>query len=70
MATTASINVNNVSSNYHTVAIRADLPKIKKYYGDETFKDLPPTDYWIRKMPKGEKGHYKVQHVMVNGPCK
>ncbi|CAF3084543.1 unnamed protein product [Rotaria sp. Silwood2] len=69
MATGNSINSNKVSSNFHTVPICPDLPEIKKYYKDETLKDLPPTDYWIRKMAKkGEETHYKVQHVMVNGP--
>ncbi|CAF3084375.1 unnamed protein product [Rotaria socialis] len=69
MAATTSTSTNDVSSNYHTVSICEDLPTIKKYYSEETFQDLPPADYWVRKMDKKAKQeHYKVQHVMVNGP--
>lgn len=59
------------TTNYHSVSICEDLPQAKKYYSSETFIDLPPDEYWIRKMDdSAKKEHYKVQHVMVNGPCK
>jgi pantothenate kinase len=71
MATaTSTITNSDVSSNYHTVAICADLPKIDKYYSIEKSKDLPPTDYWLNKMDqKVDKTCYKVQHIIANGPC-
>jgi hypothetical protein len=71
MATATSITTNDdVPSNYHTVAICADLPKIDKYYSIEKSKDLPPNDYWLNKMDKkGNKACYKVQHIIANGPC-
>ena len=71
MATaTSTINNNNDPANYHTVVICSDLPQINKYYSNETAKDLPPTDYWIKKVDKqNNKGQYKVQHIVGNGPC-
>jgi hypothetical protein len=72
MGTATSTNTNNsVPSNYHTVAICANLRKIKKDYSIEKSKDLPPIDYWLNKMDeKGDKTCYKVQHIIANGPCK
>jgi pantothenate kinase len=71
MATATSITTNNdVPSNYHTVIIDANLPKIEKYYSIENIKDLPPIDYWLNKMGQEvDKACYKVQHIIANGPC-
>jgi hypothetical protein len=72
MATaTSTTNNNNVPSNYHTVTICADLPKIKKCYDSENNpQDLPPTHYWMTKMDdKVNEERYKVQHIIANGPC-
>ena len=64
------INNNNASSNYPTVVICSDLPKVNKYYNNETVKDLPPTNYWINKIDeKSDKARYKVQYIIANGPC-
>ena len=69
-AAALTMNNNNASSNYHTVVICSDLPKVDKYYSDETIKDLPPTDYWVDKIDeKSDKARYKVQYVIANGPC-
>ncbi|CAF2826730.1 unnamed protein product [Rotaria sp. Silwood2] len=71
MATATSTLINNdISSNYHTVVICADLPKNNKYYTEETIKDIPPMDYWINKIDnKADKERYKVQHIVANGAC-
>ncbi len=68
MATaTSTANNNNVPSNYHTVIICADLPKVDKYYSINKIKDLPSTDYWIGKMDnKVDKANCKVEHVITN----
>jgi hypothetical protein len=70
MATaTSTTNNNDIPSNYHTVTISADLPKIDKYYNIEKMKDLPSADYWLNKMDnKSETACYKVQHIIANGP--
>ncbi len=61
---------NSIPSNYHTVTICADLPKIKEYYTIEESKDLPPSDYWLDKMDeKVDRKFCKVQCVMANGSC-
>jgi hypothetical protein len=68
--TSTTINNNDVPSNFHTVTICADLPKVNKYYSIDNIKDLPPIDYWIDKMDeKVDKACYKVQHIIANGPC-
>ncbi|CAF3679537.1 unnamed protein product [Rotaria sp. Silwood1] len=70
MTTATSTAANDsVPSNYHTVTICANLPKINKYYSVEELKDLPPTDYWLKKMDEeDEKACFKIQHVVANGP--
>ena len=72
MTTTTSISTNNnVPSNYHTVTICADLPKVSKYYNIEESNDVPPMEYWIDKMDEEvDKASCKVQHITANGPCK
>jgi hypothetical protein len=62
---------NSTPSNYHTVTICADLPKIKKDYTIDKIKDVPPSDYWLNKMDeKVDRKFYKIQHVIANGPRK
>lgn len=71
MATAMPTTTNNDNSrNYRTVVICLDLPKIDKYYPDEPIKELPPTEFWIHKIDKKvDENRYKLQHVIVNGPC-
>ena len=66
-----TIDNNGIALNYHTVAICSDLPKVNQYYSNESSKDLPPIDYWIKKVNKDSNiGHYKLQHIIATGPRK
>jgi hypothetical protein len=65
------------SVKYHTVSIRNDLPKIPKCYQEEPLQDLPPNDFWIKKLNPLEKSstsditqRYEIQYSILNGPCK
>ena len=66
------------SERFHTVNIRADLPKIKKQYEAKQPMDLPQANYWIHRVIdylNGDKwdsriqpDRFKVQHMIANGP--
>ncbi|CAF1260523.1 unnamed protein product, partial [Adineta steineri] len=76
----AFVTVTACTSNerFHTIAIRADLPKIEQRYKIEEPKDLPQEDYWIggvvNYLTAGKWGsniqhdRFKVQHIISNGP--
>ena len=69
-AAASTADQNNLPSNYHTVPICSDLPKIDNCYSDQPIKDLPPADYWTTKIDKhNDKDRYKLRHVIANGPC-
>lgn len=59
---------NQISSEYHTISIRNNLPK---YYSEEPLQDLPPNDFWINKLDSSiTTGKYQIQYNIINGPCK
>jgi hypothetical protein len=69
-STSTTSDNNNIPSNYHTVTICTDLPKVDKDYTTDEIKELPPTDYWIGKMDKEvDKECLKLQYIIANGPC-
>ena len=58
----------NLSQNkYHTISIRNNLPKIPKYYQEQSVQDLPPKDYWVQRL--AVPGNYEMQYNVTNGPC-
>lgn len=64
---------------FHTIAIRTDLPKIEKQYHSGEPMDLPEPDYWINDLStyleNGERSYsiessrFEIQHAISNGPC-
>jgi hypothetical protein len=68
------------SEIYHTVSLRDDLPKIPKYYKEESLKDLSPNDFWMKKLDPlyahqdpsslNTNRKYEIQYGRINGPCK
>ncbi len=64
------------SEIYHTVSLRDDLPKIPKYYKEESLQDLSPNDFWMKKLDSlythslDTTRNYEIQYSRINGPCK
>jgi hypothetical protein len=68
-------SINICHNKYHTVSIRSDLPKIPKYYKEEPLQDLPPIDFWIKKLEQNSSvstniQRYEIQYNIINGSCK
>jgi hypothetical protein len=76
------ISIDICHNRYNTVPIRSDLPKIPKYYKEEPLQDLPPNDFWMKKLDPLYVSHelsssasistqkYEIQYNIINGPCK
>lgn len=57
-----------ISTNYHTIEVSKNLPKVKKNYPCKKPEELPPANYWLKQMKSQELKKYKgVQHIMTNG---
>jgi hypothetical protein len=64
---------NVFQQKYHTISIRNNLPRIPKCYQEEPLQDLPPNEFWMKKLDSsGEStaaGEYEIQYNIINGPC-
>ena len=69
---TASTITGDESSNYHTVVICSNLPKVKKDYNEyDKPQNLPDAEFWVRVVDKNaHRNRYKVQHIIANGQRK
>lgn len=74
------VTMRAANAQFHTVSIRADLPKIEKQYHAEQPKNLPEDDFWISDVISYLSGNrwgggiqrdrFKMQHMISNAPCK
>jgi hypothetical protein len=70
-------NMQSSFDSYHTVSIRSNLPKIPKDYKEESLRQFPSGDFWMKKIdpsysndksPTSER--YEIQYTIINGSCK
>lgn len=61
----SSLN-NEVSTEYHTVTVGGNLPKVEKNYPCNKAEDLPPVDYWKKRVESDDLPPLgKIQHIIT-----
>ncbi|UJR37591.1 hypothetical protein I4U23_030289 [Adineta vaga] len=58
----------NENEKYHTISLRNDLPRIPKYYQEESLHFDVPNEFWMKKLTSSSSEKYHIHFSSTNGP--